>query len=1258
MKRIFSNILAGIAVAAGAVLTPGCSDDLLYDDKGGEMVNVCFTLLPEAASTSTRADGAAADSRTISDGSGVDMIIYAVYDSEDNLLTEFSRGVDPELAKLGFDHGDGQTVKRVDKFPYELNLTMRRGVTYKVAFWAQSSKSRVYNTSDLRKVEVIYGRNQVSTGDDKYEYVNTLNNDEDRDVFCRSTVIIPSNTTGKAEQNVYLYRPLAQINVGTSGFDYEITSRNTSRKYLYSRIRINRAARYLDLVNDRIYSTTTDENETTPESFAVVDYDYAPIPAYQFFDRIPDDSSYSMWDWVYSPGTPKGDGTLDKNSYDGEQFLKVKVKGDSKTSSIANWTGDIDSDGYCDYANFDSRNNYGSETFKYLSMCYILSNSTKDEGEVLNNIKVWIATDADGSDEIAVIDLNHVPVQRNWRTNIVGNLLTEENTFSVSLDRNFAGDYDAWKADDNWEWSGPLAKGVYYDAAADEIQISDVDGLLWFQRMVNGDLKKRETAERYWNKYVGDYYWYNDGSGDKQLVYKGIDPPADRRLKLRILKATHQDRNTNVNNYDTKDPDGWPVGNRFHFIGYNKDANGKSIEDRAKVKLMADIDLSGIEWIPIGFEGKIVDQMQYQGYDSGGMSSSFKQASASNTFSAKNSNPHVRGFWGEFDGNNHTISNLTTKRFGIKVMDWEPERGTSFTAAAPDKREFNTSFRFTDTPPWLARGLFGQVFANAKIRNVRLLNVDIKGCNGVGGIVGVALGDNIEITNCVVDGGTIVNTPMYRGDMTNINSNDDIRNRTFARGIYTGGIVGCFNTIGGKVENCQVNNLTIQGYRRLGGLIGSVDLAENIDGDVNVANSRSLPASISNNSVSNTTIIGTSYTPFSLVYAQYNNTKKMEWTGFAYVGADYHLNVQRFVGGDSRDYVDKSSSTKCTGNYADNITFAEMRIDWDKDDTGLRTSNIEKVSLNLMPLLSSWYVDEISLNENYYGSGMAKKVQTLHPFYHNSYDKDGQFYYPIELPTDVDITWAPNQTANIGLYVESVNIKGNGVGNRSVITPDNVRSKGSAVMFVTSRDHKAYFDALNVNTGTQWYKKDTKITNFVLRGSPYAYTGLLISPNENMKSVQLDNVAIYDVYQTIALDDAYISGKTYWPNKKPDASGVQLIVRNSNLRGYTVPGPGWNLISYTGTTFEAGVSTGHGDDELTCKVEARTTFNRCFFKAPYIVDLSAAPAGVTFTNCQATSTGKSKTIAVPPGCAYFKVTSNKDGEAVVTYYDAYDHPIH
>ena len=1263
MKHIKYTKFFGWFAATVLLLTTSCNDDMFGTNSSSDEVTVSFTLAPEAAATlSTRGknyeggnvtypDKDSEEYAHISDGSKADILIYAVYDEKGNLLEGYSGDSDTKLGNSDIDlqkkPGDGQTIKYIEYFPYTLTLTLKRGETYTVAFWAQNHKTNAYNTSDLKKVEVIYS--ELDDNGESLSSTTTPNNDEFRDAFCQKYTFTAGASDDYTNHKVLLYRPLAQINVGTSGYDFEAITRNADKKYLYSKIRLNRVARYLDVVADKTITSTTNDDtygehggEKTPESFAVVDFGYAPLPAYVNWKEktekwveypdYPQYPSYTLWDWKYNEAYEYPHTIGNKTSeqmqkyYTGEEFLKVHLYKDKdgeieaddsgvykdKAGNIYTAKGEDD---YRQYANLTNHNDELSETFKYLSMCYVLTSSTQEDKILINNVKAWLATDENGADEIQILDLNNVPAQRNWRTNIVGNLLTEEAFFNVTLDKDFAGEYNGWAVGDLWKWSGPLADGVYYDAENDEIQISNANGLIWFQRMVNGKMTIREALK---TNMIGEYYtYYNTSDKEITFTYDGINE-TDENLKNRILKATHQEE--------------WPKNNNFHFYGEKKNGNGEKEPYPAKVKLMADIDLTGIEWIPIGFDGRILETVD----------KTFEENVADN-----------RGFYGIFDGNNHTISNLTTKRFGSRVPDWSEERSSNS----------NDKNKYVDNLQWFGRGLFGEIGGDAEIKNVRLLNPDIYGCHGVGGIVGIAYGNAIKITNCVVDGGSLIVTPLYRGDTRN--GSGQPQSRTFARGVYLGGIVGYFNTVGGQVDNCEVKNMYMRGYRRVGGLIGSVDLGKkdngngkgekNEDDAAGTKGSNSTPKSITNNRISNTVLIASQFSAFGLRHCiDYLDGKYK--TGFGWDNGQFNLYAQKFVGGDSKDYVEKNeNSDKVTGNVANGLTFAEFT---EVVEDGVRYSTMQKSPLKYMPILSSWFTDNIMLYENYYGEPSAKTIMNIYndfemfssncsvvkkengsattDHYQELGTKADKYHFPMQLPGSVEIEWN-DKGKNAGLYVESVTLDGyNSIGKRSVITPTKVDEEGACALFVTARDRKEFYDKVDNNffegdkSEAFFYKAPTIIKNIVVRGSPYAYTGILLSPNENMEKVELDNVAIYDVYQTLALNNSVGTKGEQWPHEVV-SNGISLSVKNSNFRGYTIPGAGWSEISYESTTFEEGTfikslytNENKEMEGRTYKAEARTTFNKCFFKAPYIIDLSeaykaAGESAVTFNNCYATA---------------------------------------
>lgn len=129
-------------------------------------------------------------------------------------------------------------------------------------------------------------------------------------------------------------------------------------------------------------------------------------------------------------------------------------------------------------------------------------------------------------------------------------------------------------------------------------------------------------------------------------------------------------------------------------------------------------------------------------------------------------------FAGTFDGQEHTISNLTTS----------------------DK-----------LPNYAAAGLFGSI--TGTVKNVKLKNVNISSTHYAGAIAGYSSEATSAIENCTVDGGTITSVPELIGD-------------EYDNGDKVGGIIG-YCVAGNKVTGCTVKNLTITAYRDLGGIVGA-----------------------------------------------------------------------------------------------------------------------------------------------------------------------------------------------------------------------------------------------------------------------------------------------------------------------------------------------------------------------------------------------------------------------------------------------------
>lgn len=1308
MKHNIRFKLFGLFAVAAMFLTAACQRDPLSEAVSdvSDYASVSFSIQPETHSATTRANKDDVDytkPKHISDGQDVDLLVYAVYkvtgegtgEEKAELETELDKIVSDEVItasnsvadEFGRTPGPGQIFMKinpngtegVDRFPVTVEIKLRRDETYRVAFWAQNSKCDAYDINDLTRVQVHYKEykeGDSTTGPEESAASVTPNNDELRDAFCRVEKFKLQNKNDEY-RTVYLYRPLAQINVGTTGYDYETVVQD--KRYAYTRMQIITAARYLDVVNDKISTNDNDNGEYGRESG--FEFGWAPIPAYYKYDK----SELTSEDFDFA-----------NVDYDKEEFLRVHLYDDNYQTQHPEFNYmPKDGDGFLQYATLKN-DNYKTETFKWLSMGYVLvpsQTNVKDDGSTeyskttIGRVRVWIATDEQGTNAKEIVNISNVDATRNWRTNIVGDIMTANVNLQVVLDPIYAGDYNGFYQGGEVTWSGPLdgleSGGAYYDAENDEILISNANGLLWFQQMVNGKLRytvdnPRTAAAK---ADVPIHYFAYDGTDTcfgaaGEPAVDGIEDPtivvereknkynseaeyqkamaAAEELKARILRATHQDTNLNTN--------GWPANNNFHFVGTKKEGNN-TVADPANVKLVADIDLSGIEWLGIGFDCKMdqTSDMLIEN-DNDRVTGDAKVYKAANN----------RAFFGNFDGNNHTVSNLTTKRFSVEVHPY------SYQINSPGPYE---------TVQWYARGFFGQIGGEATVKNLTLRNVNIYGNHCVGGIVGAAIGVDpkqkkgkaITIENCIVDGGRIENVPMFRGDLHSANG------RTYARGVFTGGIVGMYNATG-SVTGCSVRNLIIDGYRTVGGIVGGI--LHYYDAYVTTSDfskreshpdSKIEPEKITDNHISNTIVMADHFKPFSYLrhISNYeeditiNGTKEKytaDWAiGYSW-GMGYGSYCRAFVGGDD-SYDQNKNEYKpdyfTDGNYDDgDVKVVDFAGYYRRDDSAnkilARTTDIDNVPLEELPMLSNWFVDEVKILNNLLGTPSAyKRYKTHETQFHSENPNAGTAQVPFDLPRVLDVDWDTN-TGRVGMHVGAIKVDGkinksDDTYENVVISARDVTGENDCVIQITSCDRKQFTG----NTNTAWYTSaETTLENLSVRGNPYAYTGICLSPNECMSTINIRYVAVYDVYQTLALDNLEKNTGDVWP-KEIKTSGVTLNVEYSNLRGYTVPGAGWKQISYTSVVFERGshISENQRPDQIateyTCKVESATTFDKCKFKAPYIVDFSGATDVVTFTGCQAVygdSSNVTADIQIPEGKNCTKIVVDESGN--VTYFDA------
>ena len=304
------KLLLGM-IAAVALLTTSCSsNDVSNPREQGDCVTASFTIVtPEGIM-----------SRAVGDGTQADKVACAIFHDGSEL---------PSLRQIVDVKNKVAT--------YSVRLT--KGQTYKAVFFAYNAVADAY---DVTNMEAITLKDSQSC------------NAEARDAFTASVDVVVSDQT--IEQNVTLYRPFAQLNIGSTSDDYN-AAKDSGFEVTKTMVTVSNVYTCFNAVEDKVVGTTTD-----------VTYSLADIPA---------------------------------------EKLKVVVDGTERE-------------------------------YVYLALNYLLVGDKKAE-KALTNVEFTWQT-ADGKTGTPAITFTNVPVQRNYRTNIVGNVLSYPATFNIVVEEEFDGD--------------------------------------------------------------------------------------------------------------------------------------------------------------------------------------------------------------------------------------------------------------------------------------------------------------------------------------------------------------------------------------------------------------------------------------------------------------------------------------------------------------------------------------------------------------------------------------------------------------------------------------------------------------------------------------------------------------------------------------------------------------------------------------------------------------------------------------------------
>ncbi len=304
MKSIFLGLSA-----IAAMLFASCAQDELVSNEAGsgdEIVATFELTTPQGIQT-----------RAIGDGTSADVVACAVYDAAGNELEALRNN---ELTVSG------------KKATYSIRLV--KGQSYRVAFFAYNKAAAAYDVTDMKNIKVKDSQKS---------------NIEARDAFTAYIDVTASETMNAVKKEVRLYRPFAQLNLGSVVADIE-------------------AAKKAGIV--------VKNTKVTVENM------YTAFSAYQ--DEVVGGTSTQVFEMNAQP--------TDALSANGE-------------------------------------------TYDYLALNYILVGDTLDPKALTTVTFEWEAEN--GYKNSPATEFNNVPVQRNYRTNILGYLLTNPAEFNIVIDEEF-----------------------------------------------------------------------------------------------------------------------------------------------------------------------------------------------------------------------------------------------------------------------------------------------------------------------------------------------------------------------------------------------------------------------------------------------------------------------------------------------------------------------------------------------------------------------------------------------------------------------------------------------------------------------------------------------------------------------------------------------------------------------------------------------------------------------------------------------------
>ena len=241
---------------------------------------------------------------------------------------------------------------------------------------------------------------------------------------------------------------------------------------------------------------------------------------------------------------------------------KVKIAFDEVPTGINLLTGELtgaaEAVAYADAAALANNENNAGE----LSFDYVFAPKAAGEQRLVNFTMSFL-NDA-GTEVASAYEFSNIPVQRNYRTNVSGNLLTKKADINVEVKPEFDGESEAWDGESTQAVT-PVSKEV--DGVVREVYtISNPAELAWLAEQVNAgntNVANKKYVELASDIDLGGHEWTPIGKSGKSFngIFEGnghtisnlmIDTPSKSDIGFFGFTQQGEIKNLNFHNASVK----------------------------------------------------------------------------------------------------------------------------------------------------------------------------------------------------------------------------------------------------------------------------------------------------------------------------------------------------------------------------------------------------------------------------------------------------------------------------------------------------------------------------------------------------------------------------------------------------------------------------------------------------------------------------------------------------------------------------------